>query len=119
MTIIKKISVLLAFSVLPSTARAEYSVYGFGQFNCLAWTAAREARNEQWDKLNQWIYGFVSGVGALGEKLDRPGLEADPASLTNFVSDFCYDAPDKSIFDASNALMQKLVRDSRRRQFFQ
>ncbi|KAB7643503.1 hypothetical protein [Polymorphobacter fuscus] len=86
---------------------AAQSVYGGGGAECSAWTANLRKR---WPHLvdTDWLMGYLSGVNRGRGPGARLMVEADVASATGFVSQFCAANPQRPIFEAADALIAQL-----------
>ena len=102
------IAAMVTVSVVITDSSAGYSLSGRGVLTCEAWTAARRDPNRPDAGLNeQWVVGFLSGIGfmALGE-LD-PLHGADDQFVYDWVDAYCRNNPSEKIADAASRLIQQ------------
>ena len=101
-------AVTMAAMVAASEFTAGYSITGRGTLSCEAWTAARRYPKALDTVMNeQWVVGFLSGIGfmALGE-LD-PLHNVDAGFVYAWVDSYCRNHPSEKIVDAVGTLIQE------------
>ena len=83
-------------------AYAEYRSIGYGFASCGTWTEARRDRATPRDAaLEQWVVGFLSGVGYASEAEDPlQGLDAD--AVWGWMDNYCASYPLASVNAAAS-----------------
>ena len=98
----------LAAAVLVPGQVAGYALLGSGDASCTAWTAARRTpRGLDAAMQEQWVVGFLSGIGSmvLGELDPLHGLKAD--AVYDWVNGYCRDHPAETIEAAARVFIQE------------
>jgi hypothetical protein len=98
----------IAVLVVVADSSAGYSLRGRGALTCESWTAARRNPNRLDAGLNeQWVVGFLSGIGfmALGELDPLHGV--DDRFIYDWVDAYCRNNPSETIADAASRLIQQ------------
>ena len=98
----------MAVLVVVADSSAGYSLSGRGALTCESWTAARRNPNGLDASLNeQWVVGFLSGIGfmALGELDPLHGV--DDQFVYDWVDAYCRNNPSEKIADAASRLIQQ------------
>jgi hypothetical protein len=93
--------------MLPDHAAA-YAVIGNGTMTCEAWTTARRDPHGSGGLMNeQWVVGFLSGIGSmvLGELDPLHGLDAD--AVYHWMDDYCRSHPLEKIEAAARVFIQE------------
>jgi hypothetical protein len=104
-----KLRVVLTFLAViwASSNACAYNLIGQGTLACGTWTTLRQDRQAL--GLEQWVLGFLSGVGYEGESHgDNPlkGIDAD--TVWTWMDNYCRDHPQATIsgsvaaFDAAH-----------------
>ena len=93
-------------SVLMTTAAAAqtYARIGAGTSSCGTWTAARRNMTGANVQNEAWVFGFLSGVGWVGQNGDNPLQGLDGNAVSAWVDNYCRSNPLKSIGEAAGAL---------------
>jgi hypothetical protein len=93
----------LAVALMSGSAEAqqgEYSMIGQGTLSCGTWTAYR--RNQSALGIQQWVLGFLSGVGFASAQFGRDPLnEVDAQGVWAWVDNYCQSYPLNRIVDAA------------------
>jgi hypothetical protein len=100
------LAALLAATLLVPDQAAGYTLLGSGTASCEAWTAARRAPHELDAAMHeQWVVGFLSGIGSmiLGELDPVHGLDAD--AVYRWVDTYCRNHPADTIEAAARAFI--------------
>jgi hypothetical protein len=87
---------------------AAYTSIGSGATSCEAWAAARLSPNSPDTAMQQqWIVGFLSGIGfmVLGELDPLHGLDAK--AVYGWVDRYCHDHPSETIELAARVFIQE------------
>jgi hypothetical protein len=98
----------VATLVVVADSSVGYSLNGRGALTCESWTAARRNSSRPEAGLNeQWVVGFLSGIGfmALGE-LD-PLRGVDGQFVYDWVDGYCRNNPAETIADAAGRFIQQ------------
>jgi hypothetical protein len=99
---------LIAGTLAVSQSAAGYTSIGSGAASCEAWVAARHAPNASETAMQQqWVVGFLSGIGSmvLGELDPLHGLDA--AAVYGWVDRYCHDHPTETIEAAALVFIQE------------
>ena len=108
----KKHILILALSLLPIVASADYAIRGEGNFNCPDYVAARQTNNAKLYSSISWVQGFITGVNyqyALPEDTDSfIGRDLTAASLVTWLETYCRANPQDYLADAAEALVAEL-----------
>jgi hypothetical protein len=96
------LAVVLLSALSTSAEAAEFQEIGLGLSSCASWT---EARSDQAklasDMYQQWVVGFLSGVGYTGIANPLLGMDAD--GVWAWVDNHCRGHPIDKIADAAKA----------------
>jgi hypothetical protein len=101
----------LALSVatlVVSHSAAGYTSIGSGATSCAAWEAARRSPQAPETAMQQqWVVGFLSGIGSmvLGELDPLHGLDA--AAVYGWIDRYCHDHPTETIEAAARVFIQE------------
>jgi hypothetical protein len=91
---------LLAVALLAGSAQAaDYNLIGAGVALCDTWTASRH--DHQATAYEQWVLGFLSGVGSAGRSNPLRGQDAN--AVWSWVDGYCQQYPFQAISDAALA----------------
>jgi hypothetical protein len=88
---------LTALAVLCVDGRAHaYNLVGQGTLDCGNWTTLRQGRQAL--GLEQWVVGFLSGIGYEGETHgDNPLKGVDADTVWTWMDNYCRDHPQATI----------------------
>jgi hypothetical protein len=103
--ILARAGFLAAFLVVGGAAPIQYHMIGVGTNSCGAWTSARAGSNP-YLKLaaEQWVVGYLSGVGFAGApEGDNPLNEVDADGVWAWMDNYCRAKPLDSIATAGAA----------------
>jgi hypothetical protein len=96
---------ILTAALLISSAEAaqlgNYNLLGSGTISCGTWTALR--RQGQASLPEQWILGFLSGVGYEGGGRDNPLSGVDADAVWAWMDNYCHANPLDHIAEAGAA----------------
>ncbi len=82
-----RICVILAIGLMTSAAEAQtYQGVGKGKSSCGTWTADRRHRQSNLDE--QWILGFLSGIGYKSQSFD-PLKGMDVNAVWAWMDNYC------------------------------
>jgi hypothetical protein len=82
-----------------------YILIGSGTSSCGTWTADRRAPDGPPALLDeQWVMGFLSGIGYVGQQQDDPLRGIDAEAVFAWIDNYCRDHPLEHIVDASKAV---------------
>ncbi len=108
----KKPILILALSLLPIVATADYAIRGEGNFTCPDYVAARQTNNAKLYSSISWVQGFITGVNyqkALPEDSDSLiGQDLTAVSLVTWLENYCRSNPQDYLADAAEALVAEL-----------
>jgi hypothetical protein len=76
---------------------------GVGSASCGTWLTAR--RDRQAAAYEQWVVGFLSGVGAYGSAQQNPLHGVDEESVWAWIDNFCRGNPLKLIIETTTAFV--------------
>jgi hypothetical protein len=102
---------ILAAALLTSSAEAaqpgNYNLIGTGTISCGAWTAAR--REKQAWLAEQWVLGFLSGVGYASGTLtgQNPLNGVDADGVWAWIDNYCKANPLDGVADAGAAFVAR------------
>jgi hypothetical protein len=102
------LAALLAATLVLSGHAAGYALLGSGTASCEAWATARRAPHGLDAAMNeQWVVGFLSGIGfmVLGELDPLHGLDAE--AVYNWVDTYCRAHPQEKIEGAARVFIQQ------------
>lgn len=85
---------------LPEYGHAQYHAVGLGSASCGAWTTLRQ--NRQSDGAEQWVLGFLSGVGFSISAAD-PLRGVDGFGVAAWIDNYCLAHPIDHIVGAAKA----------------
>jgi hypothetical protein len=88
-----------------------YALLGNGALSCQAWTdARRDPHSPETPLSEQWVVGFLSGIGSmvLGELDPLRGLQA--GSVYAWVDNYCGAHPSETIEAAARVFIQQHLR---------
>lgn len=115
----------VAFSIflLASNASSARYVLGSGTQLCENWNKAAIATKDKenpaagWDALllNAWVIGYLSGANALVTNGSDILLNVDGDLITAYVAGYCQKNPQRNVYDATDDLLIKLLRNEERR----
>jgi hypothetical protein len=94
---------LLAAVLLTGAAevRADYAMIGLGGSSCGSWSAWR--RDRLAGDAQQWVVGFLSGIGFVGDDGDNPLRSVDAQGVWAWVDNHCRANPIDKISAAAKA----------------
>jgi hypothetical protein len=84
------------FTVSLMTGQMEanaYSANGSGTLSCGSWTANRRAGADSALQAEQWVLGFLSGIGFVSQNGDDPLKHTDPDGVWGWMDNYCGDHP--------------------------
>jgi hypothetical protein len=99
---------LVTGALAVSHSAAGYTSIGSGATSCAAWAAARHSpQASETVTQQQWLVGFLSGIGSmvLGELDPLHGLDA--AAVYAWVDRYCHDHPTETIEAAARVFIQE------------
>jgi hypothetical protein len=99
------LTLLAAILLVPDHA-AGYAFIGSGTVSCEAWTAARRSPGGLDTAMHeQWVVGFLSGIGSmiLGELDPLHGLDAN--AVYRWMDNYCRDHPAEKLEAAARAFI--------------
>lgn len=99
----KKVPVIVLLMLClfnPIEGWADYTIMGSGIASCGTWTAQRRAR--QSDTFEQWVVGFLAGVGWVGDKGDDPLRGLDAQAVLAWMDNYCQAHPLERIAKATS-----------------
>jgi len=92
------IPAIMLFLLAPSAWAA--TEMGLGGGSCGLWTAARRIRSSA--DFEQWVLGYLSGVGAVALNLD-PLNRVDAFGVWAWIDNYCQAHPIERVTDAAKA----------------
>lgn len=96
------IRMILASVLMTSAAQAqEYRAIGVGTMSCGSWTAARRTQGADAFALQQWVAGFLSGIGYQGPGNPLNGVDAE--GVWAWIDNYCRSHPLDKIRMAAEA----------------
>ena len=108
----KKFILILALSLVPIVAMADYAIRGEGNFVCPDYVAARQTNSAKLYSSISWVQGFITGVNyqnALPEGSDSfIGRDLTAASVVTWIENYCRANPQDYLADAAEALVAEL-----------
>ena len=108
----KKLILILALSMVPIIATADYAIRGEGNFNCPDYVSARQTNSAKLYSSVSWVQGFITGVNyqnALPEDSDSfIGQDLTAASVVTWLENYCRSNPQDYLADAAEALVAEL-----------
>lgn len=99
---------LIAGTFVVSRSAASYSSIGRGTTSCEAWATARLSPDAPETAMQQqWVVGFLSGIGSmvLGELDPLHGVDA--IAVYGWVDRYCHDHPADTIEAAARVFIQE------------
>jgi hypothetical protein len=82
------LSAVLAAALMTDLAEAEFDAIGLGTLSCGRWTTERQDRKAF--ALEQWIFGFLSGVGFVGAPSETNPLNGtDAYAVLAWMDNYC------------------------------
>jgi hypothetical protein len=103
---------LLAMAFLSAPIHADakqYRMIGLGASSCGTWTAnrVRQPNSEDTFMYEQWVLGFLSGVGFQGTESDINPLNnlTDAQGVLAWIDNYCHAHPLEDLDDASAAFV--------------
>lgn len=97
---------------LTGAVQADWSVKGEGNFTCPDYVEARRINSKELYSSISWTQGFLTGANyqrALDKGQDSfIGQDFPPASMVNWLEDYCRDNPQDYLSDAAQALVEEL-----------
>jgi hypothetical protein len=97
---------LVAFGVTCARAEAGRFMIGVGASSCGTWLT--KSHDRDWDVLNQWVVGFVSGANLFGENDIIESTGVDYYALTSWMDNYCKAHPLDKIQWAAAKLVVEL-----------
>lgn len=92
----------IAIMLMAGPADAQFQLIGSGLTSCGGWTAAR--RDRQAGGYEQWIVGFLSGIGYQGDIEGANPLNGlDAYAVWAWTDNYCAAHPLETIFEAATA----------------
>lgn len=82
--------------------------------SCGAWTEARQTQSVRAGLLQEWVWGFLSGMNLKSDKPDAL-LGTDPEGLTAWLDNYCRANPLATITEASVKLLEQLRANAAKR----
>jgi hypothetical protein len=77
------IAAIAAVALLAGSAEADTALLGLGSSSCGTWTAARNGGNA-WG-YEQWVLGFLTGIGSAAPNIKALGGTLDPLRGTDYA----------------------------------
>lgn len=98
---------LIAGTLAVSESAVGYTSMGSGATSCEAWVTARHSATPEKAAREQWVVGFLSGIGSmvLGELDPLHGLDA--GAVYGWVDRYCGDHPAETIETAARVFIQE------------
>lgn len=93
------IAVAVFAFVAMDQAEAQFTIIGQGTLSCGAWTAARRMRSGAGQQ--QWLLGFLSGVGFMGGPDVDPLANIDAEGVWAWVDNHCAANPAETLETAA------------------
>lgn len=98
---------VLGFCSAGAERALAYHEVGAGVDTCATWAADRQApRGAPALQDEQWVLGFLTGVGFAGSDADDPLNGVNAASVWNWVDDYCKTHPADKIVTAARAFFK-------------
>jgi hypothetical protein len=95
---------MLVAALLAGPAEAEPSGFGMGMWPCRMWTAAQH--DGQASEVEQWIVGFLTGVGWMGFSTGvDPWKGMDAPAVWGWVDNYCLAHPLDNVAKAGEAFV--------------
>ena len=108
----KILILILALSLVPIVATADYAIRGEGNFTCPDYVSARQTNSAKLYSSISWVQGFITGVNyqnALPEDSDSfIGQDLNAASVVTWLENYCRSNPQDYLADAAEALVAEL-----------
>ena len=98
-----KMLIFASMMIVTASYATAYTEYGAGTSSCGTWVSDRKT-NSAWHQDGQWVNGFISAAGYLGEKLK----EVDANAILVFMDNYCQQKPLNKIGDGAKALIIEL-----------
>ncbi len=97
---------IFALALAGTTCYAEEKAHimGGGNLTCGKWTEFRDKPSIHY-KLEQWVYGYVSGVNWSSDK--KQSTPADGDATVAFIDKYCKNNPSDSLALAAAGLVQE------------
>ena len=92
---------LLAAMSATTPASADYTIMGAGLASCGTWTQDRKNRTIDEKQIEQWVLGFLSGVGYTGGTKYNPLNGLDAPAILVWVDNYCLANPLKPLSQAA------------------
>jgi hypothetical protein len=86
---------MLCFLVIRPEVAAAYDVVGSGVWPCDTWTEGR--KSNQANVSEQWVLGFLSGIGFMGHENANPLNKLAPEVVFAWVDRYCQRRPHETI----------------------
>ena len=96
--------VFCAIVALAPVSSNAFTLMGWGTASCADWTAARKEDNADYHE--QWVLGFLSGVGAAAKGSD-PLHDIDAAGVWAWVDKYCTSNPLHAVSLAATAFARE------------
>jgi hypothetical protein len=90
---------------LPAQAQT-YNLIGSGTGSCGTWSADRRQPPPVAFQDEQWVLGFLSGIGFVGDGGDNPLNGVDAAAVWGWMDNYCQAHPLESIATAAKNFYQ-------------
>lgn len=98
-----RIALIISFvGAVPGTASA-FRIIGSGVSSCGSWTESRRYGGYDRSGDEQWLVGFLSGIGYAGDPSDDPLGGLDAQAVWGWIDNYCQQNPTLSIEDAAKA----------------
>jgi len=98
---------LFLFAAICATtpASASYTLIGAGLASCGTWTQDRKNRTIDQKQIEQWMLGFLSGVGYTGGTKYDPLHGVDAPAVLVWIDNYCLANPLKHLSEAAHGFI--------------
>jgi hypothetical protein len=106
----KRMTLLLALiTALFSPGGYAYTSYGVFGVSCGQWLENRPLNNRRATQTEEWVLGFISGIGYGGLKMGS----SEHNSMFLWIDNYCKENPLDNLSTATKALVEELVRKAK------
>jgi hypothetical protein len=95
---------IVAAALMTGSAHA-YTIIGMGQYSCGTWIKDRRGQQMTAYLYQQWIVGFLSGVGYAGPPGIDPLKGTDSNGVWAWIDNYCQAHPLDNIAEAGSAFV--------------
>jgi hypothetical protein len=99
---IRLLSVALAIALITDSAEA-FKIIGAGVDSCGTWTADRRQQSGAALQDEQWVVGFLSGIGYRGDDDSDPLKGMDAQGVWAWIDNYCLAHPIETVSTAAKA----------------